>query len=308
MYMKPLQRILCIKSIIRNLKERDFTWEEIYSYLHEYDDSVSYYQGEQWDSLDEYITIQLGRFSDDSVARIYEELLGKDISDDTTTLDVSSLWRSGYYRLFISHLTKDKIAISNLKKCLVHYGIDCFVAHEDIEPSKEWVKEIKKALMSADALCAVFSPGFLESKWCDQEVGTALGRRIPVISISKGADPHGFLSEYQAIKSKEMANDVAKDFFSTLCSMEEANGAYFHVLTKLLLDSNNKEEALNWLDVVSRAKKYPDSEVSVLYEKCKDNNVLILDEIVTKLNVLFKRINRRLQKQVASFDDTDLPF
>lgn len=306
--MKPLQRITSIKDIIRNFKDRDFSWDDAYSYLHAYDQSVSYYKSNAWENLDEYVTYQCENFSDETIAQMYEELLGKDISDVSLDPNTSSLWRSGYYRLFISHLTKDKKAISNLKKCLTHYGIDCFVAHEDIEPSKEWIKEIKKALRSSDALCAVFSPGFCDSKWCDQEVGTALGRRIPVLSISKGADPHGFLSEFQAIKSKETANEVADDLFSTLCSMVDANITYFHSLTKLLLDSSNTEEAHNWLDVIIRAKNYPNTEVSALYDKVKQNAVLQTEELTQKFNVLFKRINRRLQKTAISFDDTDLPF
>lgn len=306
--MKPLQRIICIKEIIKNFKEREFSWEDVYSYLREYNDSVRYFQGDNWDSLDEYVTLQCGQLSDECIAQMYEELLGKDISDVSMESDISSLWRSGYYRLFISHLTKEKKGVSNLKRCLLDYGIDCFVAHEDIEPSKEWIKEIKKALRTADALCAVFSEGFCESKWCDQEVGTALGRRIPVISISKGVDPQGFLSEYQAIKSRNYANEVADDLFSTLCSMAEANASYFHILTKLLLDSNNTEEALKWIEIITRAKNYPDSEVTYLYDKCRENSVLLTDETTPKLNVLFKRINRRIQKAVTSIDDVDLPF
>ena len=306
--MKPLQRILSIKAIIKNIKDRDFSWEDVYSYLHEYDNTVSYYLGDNWDSIDEYISSQCGRLSDESIAQMYEELIGTEILDVSIESNVSSLWRSGYYRLFISHLTKDKTPVSNLKKCLAHYGIDCFVAHEDIEPSKEWIKEIKKALRSSDALCAVFSKGFCESKWCDQEVGTALGRRIPVISISRDADPHGFLSEYQSIKSHNTANQVAEDLFTTLCSMDDANSTYFHLLTKLLLDSNGTEEANQWLDVITHAKNYPDSEVSVLYDKCKDKSVLKSEEIVSKLNTLFKRINRRLQKPATDVDDVDLPF
>ena len=306
--MKPLQRITCIKAIIRNFRDREFTWDEVYSYLHAYNESVNYYRSDNWDSLDEYVSNQCELFPDEGIVSMYEELLGKDISDSSIDSSISSLWRAGYYRLFISHLTKDKVAISNLKKCLAHYGIDCFVAHEDIEPSKEWVKEIKKALKSSDALCAVFSDGFSESKWCDQEIGIALGRCIPVVSVSKGVDPHGFLSEYQAIKSKKYANEVAEDIFATLCSMDEANTRYFPTLTKLLLDSSNVEEASKWLDLISRAKFYPDSEVINLYDKIGENNVLKTDDITERLNVLFSRIKRKIKKTDNVMNDVDLPF
>lgn len=306
--MRPLQRITCIKEIILNFKERAFTWDEVYSYLHEYNEGVRYYQGDDWGSLDEYVLIQCNQFLDETLLSIHDELFGNDSTDISVETNVSSLWRAGYYRLFISHLTKDKVAISNLKKCLARFGIDCFVAHEDIEPSKEWIKEIKKALRSADALCAVFSPGFCESKWCDQEIGTALGRCIPVISIKKGADPHGFLSEFQAIQSQKYANIMAENLFSTLCSMDNANARLFPTLTKLLLDSSNTENASNWISVILQAKNYPNSEVAILYEKCRENSVLRSGELNTKLNALFTRINRKLQKLSTPIDESDLPF
>ena len=83
----------------------------------------------------------------------------------------TSMWVNGYFRLFISHLTKDKIAARNLKICIKAYGIDCFVAHEDIRISREWEIEIENALFSMDALCAIVTSDFRKSEWCDQEVG-----------------------------------------------------------------------------------------------------------------------------------------
>lgn len=308
--MKPLLKISSIKAISNNLKERGFSWDEVYSYLHEYDPSVRYFQLDKWDSLDEYISYNCGQMPEESIALMYEELFGQDIMESVINdSSSSSIWRAGYYRLFVSHLTKDKEAVSNLKTLLASYGIDCFVAHEDIEPTKEWLKEIKRALNSADVLCAVFSPGFCESKWCDQEIGTALGRHIPTISISKGADPHGFLSEFQAIKAKDKAFKVAEDVFKAICVLKDDNVKYFHVLTKLLLDANNKEEALAWVDVVGKANGYPDSEIEEVYEKYGSNDVLKSEEVITKLNVLFKRINRRVAKSTTrTVDSDDLPF
>lgn len=79
------------------------------------------------------------------------------------------MWANGYFRLFISHLTKYKIAARNLKICMKEYGIDCFVAHEDIQVLKEWEIEIENALFSMDALCAIVTPDFRNSDWCEQE-------------------------------------------------------------------------------------------------------------------------------------------
>jgi hypothetical protein len=39
---------------------------------------------------------------------------------------------------------------------------------------------------------------FVQSKWCDQEVGYCIARRIPIVPVKLDADPHGFIGKYQA--------------------------------------------------------------------------------------------------------------
>lgn len=43
------------------------------------------------------------------------------------------------------------------------------------------------------------TPEFVESRWCDQEVGFALARGIVIVPMKIGADPHGFIAKLQAI-------------------------------------------------------------------------------------------------------------
>ena len=50
-----------------------------------------------------------------------------------------------------------------------------------------------------DALVALLHDGFKQSDWCDQEVGVAFGRSIPVAPVSIDIDPYGFLGTFQAI-------------------------------------------------------------------------------------------------------------
>lgn len=46
-----------------------------------------------------------------------------------------TMWQPNKFRLFISHLSKYKQSAAYLKICLAKYGVDGFVAHEDIKPS-----------------------------------------------------------------------------------------------------------------------------------------------------------------------------
>ena len=54
---------------------------------------------------------------------------------------------------------------------------------------KEWETEIESALFSMDVLVALLTDGFHDSNWTDQEVGVAIGRKIPVVPVRLGKGP-----------------------------------------------------------------------------------------------------------------------
>ena len=115
------------------------------------------------------------------------------------------LWPVGtrvsyYVRVFISHLATRREEAHKIAEVLRHVGFACFVAHDQIQPSRSWLREIERALRSCDILLAYVTPGFADSDWTDQEVGWALGRDLVVIPVSvEGAVPTGFLGTYQAV-------------------------------------------------------------------------------------------------------------
>lgn len=90
----------------------------------------------------------------------------------------SQFWEPNYFRLFLSHLSSFKRTAGGLQRSLRRFGISAFVAHVDIEPTREWQDEIEAALYSMDALAAILMPGFKDSDWTDQELGVAIGRGV----------------------------------------------------------------------------------------------------------------------------------
>lgn len=127
----------------------------------------------------------------------------------------ADFWTKGYVRLFVSHLSSNKARMSALKSALSNWGICAFVAHEDIEASREWRDEVEAGLETMDILAAVVEPGFKESDWCAQEVGYALGRKVDIIPLRAGLDPFGFFGKYQGIQVKGktpelVANEIAQ--------------------------------------------------------------------------------------------------
>ena len=136
------------------------------------------------------------------------DLLIMTMGTDNTRVD--QLWGEGTIRVFISHKAEDKVLANDIKNSFLTYHVASFVAHEDIEPMMEWQIEIERALFSMDLLVALLTPKFNESNWTDQEIGVAIGRKVPVVPIRLGKDPYGFIGRYQAIQEANASKIVDK--------------------------------------------------------------------------------------------------
>ncbi len=149
----------------------------------------------------------------------------------------------GYYRVFLTHKAEAKKETAILKTQLKVYGISAFVAHEDIEPTKEWQTEIENALHSMDALVALLTDNFHDSNWTDQEVGFAFGRNVPIVPIKMGKDPYGFMGKFQACSCTW--DTAAKEIAKILIKQDGMLNAYI----KAVQDCGNWE-AGNTLSVL----------------------------------------------------------
>lgn len=103
------------------------------------------------------------------------------------------------YHIFISHSTKDLKDVLKLVNGLSSYGLRSFVAHRDIQLSKEWVKEIENQLSKCKVFIAFLTANFKTSDWCDQEAGIAYSNNLKIIPLNcdGGTNSYGFLSKFQ---------------------------------------------------------------------------------------------------------------
>lgn len=114
--------------------------------------------------------------------------------------DQIGIWVPGLVRLFISHRDAHKKQANELAAALELDGISSFVAHDTIRPRAQWRAEIMKGLQTMEVLLAFVTDDF-ESAYTNQEVGFALGKGVPVVSLKLGKmPPPGFLSEEQAVR------------------------------------------------------------------------------------------------------------
>lgn len=206
--MQVTKKLELIDKIGRELQSR-FSYTEIDAFLAEY----------QIPAPPRIITNSKWVYSKSALSGVPEDILVKIATEleiplagaGAALVEPPRNWqRTSAFRLFISHISKEKLKATRLKDCLVQFGVAGFVAHEDIHPTLEWQSEIERALHTMDAFVAMHTPGFSKSIWTQQEIGFAVGKDIKIISLRMGEDPTGFISKQQALpRGKKTAEEIA---------------------------------------------------------------------------------------------------
>lgn len=138
--------------------------------------------------------------------------------------DESRIWGKNSLRIFISYLSKDASKTANLKEKLKQYYVSSFVAHDTIDPSREWQKEIEMALQTMHVMVPLLTDKFNESKWTDHEVGIAMGLGVPIFPVKFKYDPYGFIGKYHALKGEGKSSDqLALDLMGNFLKNDRLN-------------------------------------------------------------------------------------
>jgi hypothetical protein len=213
--MRISEKLDLIDKIGRELQRR-FTYDEINAFLAEF--QVKPPDGVISNSKWVYSKAALSGVSEDTVLKIAAELEMPVSGTSGSLISPPRNWQgTSDFRLFISHISKEKQKATRLKECSAPFGIAAFVAHEDIHPTLEWQSEIEKALHTMDALVAMHTPGFSQSYWTQQEIGFAVGKGVKIISLRMGEDPTGFISKHQALpRGSKTAEAIANDVVGLL--------------------------------------------------------------------------------------------
>lgn len=321
---KTYYKTVCSFLKIRNPKAFElFKEENLYEIFDNHDNwngGIDYFTIELRVSVEQFIQIEGDneRKISDDITKAFEYALKSNESlvingttivpydDETVYIPTSeSIWDMDYFRLFISHVSESKVPARNLKVCLEKWGIHGFVAHEDIEPTKEWTTVLTDALFSMNALCAILVKKFRSSSWCDQEVGFALGQNKLCIPIKKEIIPYGFLGRYQMIKADGLnANQVAQKIAECIFGDNRTHGVYCNNLARLLINSKTTEKALQWIDTINSFPTIERVYVEIINKEYSHNPILLQPTILLKINNLFKEHN--LPIALFSFEDNDI--
>jgi hypothetical protein len=209
-------------------------------------------------------------------------------------------------------LSKFKTNTALLQQALLRYGISSFVAHNDIEPTREWQNEIIKALFTMDALVAILIPGFKESNWTDQEIGVAVGRDVLIIPIRKGLDPYGFIGKYQGLQGYgKTVKQVAKEIYEIILAKPKTRNKLISALVNNFLLTSNEKEALEKLILINNIENIPEEFLKQIQENSLNNNSISSSKKVVKIiNQLLMKYDLQSLKKINDpvRIDEDVPF
>lgn len=279
--MNPGERLDLIKSVMPVLS--NMSTPDAYLHVSEF---ASHFVGtwEWWleenntNDLDSWIVWSLRQLTDGELRGLYEYLVA-----EVARVDESDLpWRDGEFKLFLSHIAKEKHFLSLLASSLGHYGVHGFVAHEHIDPGKAWAEVIRSCLFTCDALVAVLHDGFHESSWTDQEVGFVMGQHKFAVAVRAGIDPYGFIGAIQGIPAPPRmfppsedpdgaARVLARDIVQVLAAERRTRHGLRDALVNRLCSSRSWNMSNEIVDLLRQTPKLTRDQYSKLMEAAQSN-------------------------------------
>jgi hypothetical protein len=247
-------------------------------------------------------------------------------SDQPVRPESLSIWKPGLVRLFISHRDIHKRAARVLADELEGYGLSCFVAHDTIEPRSEWRKEILKGLQTMEAMLVFLTDDFAESTWTNQEVGYAVGKNIPVISLKLGEkDPPGFISHEQALRGRvDDPSESAKKLYPLIGRAIGREKRMQNALIRTFVEAPTYDDAKDRFNRLAETiNQLDDDQVTAISEGFAGNSQLYgcyhLNRFDRLINFLGRGTGKRFmisqntvveieQKQKSHTELDDIPF
>lgn len=281
--MQPAERVPIINRIATRLEAGD-GYSEIDFVL----DQFGFRVEDQWHgTVRDYVRHVLAHNGDDSMIEALDRYLSGHAGSGEEP------WDEGLFKLFITHIALKKKGAHQLKSALLFYGVDGFVAHDDIEPGKDWQRVIEAALRSCEALAALLHNGIRDSNWCDQEVGMAHGRGVPIVPVAIDLAPYGFLGSVQAIQGATLdAKDLARKLVMLLLREKRTGGSLTEAIVESLVHAQSFDQANRLSDLLANEMTYVNrAHVRRLRKAQKENSQL---EHAFDVDWAFTRMEKQL--------------
>lgn len=232
--MKVSERLDLNRSIASEI-DRRYDWREVTEFLEAFGLTNP---PSDWDDKEDFVRQVLAKASLSVLSEITEDLGLSAFAEAAPARQLPSMWQDDTrLRVFVSHLSVEKLKATRLRDCMKAAHMSAFVAHEDIEPTLEWQVQIERALNSMELFVSMHTAGFRDSVWTQQEIGFAVARGVKIIALRFEEDPTGFIQKNQALsRGEKRAEQLVKDIKMLVLKDERLRERYEQCLQSGLSD------------------------------------------------------------------------
>jgi hypothetical protein len=213
-------------------------------------------------------------------------------------------------KVFLSYHHNARKTAGRVKDALSVLGMDVFLAHEDLEPSVEWQKEILRALKNCDVFIPLLTRSFHSSLWTDQETGTAVARGKVILPVRFSVLPYGFIGKFQALKAQKDLQETCWKIALNLASKPVFKETITEGVITAFLHSSTFEESARRAEILSKFEPFSVADANRIVQGAAKNSQIyggrVARDYVRKLVAegrpkISGELVRRFEKRVKSW-------
>lgn len=175
-------------------------------------------------------------------------------------------------KVFLSYHHNARKTAGRVKDSLSALGMDGFLAHEDLEPSVDWQKEILRALKKCDVFIPLLTRSFHSSLWTDQETGIAVARGKVIMPVRFSVLPYGFIGKFQALKAQKDLQETCWKIALNLASKTVFKEAVTEGVITAFLRSGSFEESARCAKVLPKFEPFSVADLNRIVEGAARNS------------------------------------
>jgi hypothetical protein len=103
-------------------------------------------------------------------------------------------------RIFFSHSTLDLPTVRAIKDEAASTGVEVYVHEDHPEPGTHLTDKLTQAIATSDAVIVLLTANAMPSSFVNQEIGVAIGKRIPIIPLVEVGMPPECLAMLQGLE------------------------------------------------------------------------------------------------------------
>jgi len=176
--------------------------------------------------------------------------------------------------VFLSHADEDKKTARMIANEMMKYGIDVFVAHDDIEIGADWKSILMEKISQCDVFVVLLTKNFHQARYTDHEVGMAvyLKKRIMPITFDKSST-YGFMSDSQAKPiSEEIDPDELKNISDIIIAYSDEGKRQMDELIQGFKESQTYVESNAFARVIFQRRKFHPDQINALADAWISND------------------------------------